>query len=77
MSTVREAAAEIVALINSSPQSPRLEEIEAVIAKAVPATLGGDDAIVRRWDAAEAAHYAVAVKNEEASDGQRSQPTTC
>ena len=70
MSTVQQAAAEIVQLINSSPMSPRQEEIEAIIARAMPATLGGDDAIVRRWEASEAAHYAVALRNEEASDGQ-------
>lgn len=34
-SPVQEAAAEIVRLINSSPRSPRVEEIEGVIAKAV------------------------------------------
>jgi hypothetical protein len=33
MSTAQEAAAAIVALINSSPRSPREEEIEAIIAK--------------------------------------------
>jgi hypothetical protein len=33
---VQEAAAEIVRLINASPRSPRQEEIEAILAKAVP-----------------------------------------
>jgi hypothetical protein len=33
MSSVKEATAEIVALINASPRSPRVEEIEAIIAK--------------------------------------------
>ena len=62
MSRVREAAAEIVQLINTSPRSPRQDEVEAIIAKAVPPAIGGDDAIVRRWEAAEAAHYAVAAQ---------------
>lgn len=65
----QEAAAAIVALVNSNPRSPRQEEIEAILAKAVPPDLGGDDAIVRRWEAAEAAHFAVAIRNEEASGG--------
>ena len=66
---VHEAAAAIVALINASPRSPREEEIANIIAKAMPATLGGDYTIVRRWEAAEAAHYAIAIRNGEASDG--------
>jgi hypothetical protein len=33
---IQEAAAEIVRLINASPRSPRQEEIEAILAKAVP-----------------------------------------
>jgi hypothetical protein len=33
MSSVKDAAAEIVALINASPRSPRVEEIEAIIAR--------------------------------------------
>ena len=67
---VHEAAAAIVALINASPRSPRQDEIASIIAKAMPVTLGGDYAIVRRWEAAEAAHYAVAIRNGEASDGE-------
>ncbi len=35
MSTIQQAAAQIVALINASPRSPRVDEIEAIIAKAV------------------------------------------
>lgn len=66
---VHEAAAAIVALINASRRSPREEEIANIIAKAMPATLGGDYAIARRWEAAEAAHYAVAIRNGEASGG--------
>jgi len=66
--SVQEAAAAIVQLINTTPRTPWPEEIEAIIAKALPSALGGDYAIVRRWEAAEAAHYALAIRNEEASD---------
>jgi hypothetical protein len=38
--TARDAAAEIVALINSSPRSPRQDEIEAIIAKAAAPSVG-------------------------------------
>jgi hypothetical protein len=37
--TPQEAAAQIVALINSSPRSPRQEEIEAIIARAEPSSV--------------------------------------
>jgi hypothetical protein len=36
IASVQQAAEAIVALINASPRSPRIEEIEAVIAKCVP-----------------------------------------
>jgi hypothetical protein len=39
--SVQEAAAAIVRLINSSPQSPRQEEIEAIIAKALQPAVSG------------------------------------
>ena len=38
MSRTRQAAAEIVALINASPRSPRVEEIEAILANIVPSS---------------------------------------
>jgi hypothetical protein len=39
MITIQQAAAEIVALINSSPHSPRQDEIEAIIAKSISPSL--------------------------------------
>ena len=41
MSTVREAAAAIVQLINASPRSPRQEEIEAILSRIGTATPSG------------------------------------
>jgi hypothetical protein len=70
--SVQQAAAAIVRLINSSPRSPRIEEIEAILARAMPSVRSDDDAIVRRWEAAEAAHYAVAIRNGESSDEEHS-----
>jgi hypothetical protein len=45
--TVDQAAAEIIALINARPSSPRLDEIEAIIAKVCPLGLTEDEAYMR------------------------------
>jgi hypothetical protein len=51
--TPSEAASEIAALINSRPESPRLDEIEAIIAKVMRPVLNADQARLRaEWDAA-------------------------
>ena len=48
---VHDAAATIVALINASPRSPRIEEIEAIIARAIgtPAAIAEPDPRLIAW----------------------------
>jgi hypothetical protein len=61
-----EAAAQIVALINSSPQSPRQDEIAAVISKVAPPTPDIDQPKHRaEWDTLLAASNAAWVRNGE------------
>ena len=57
--SVQEAAAQIVALINASPRSPRVEEIEAVIARVVPSqeTVASDTRLLE-WRETVAAYRA-------------------
>ena len=68
--SIQQAATEILALVNSSPRTPWPSEIEAIVARVGSPSTSSDFAIVHRWEAAEAAHYAVAIRNGEASDGE-------
>jgi hypothetical protein len=54
--SVQEAAGQIVALINSSPRSPRQDEIEAIIAKASTAAVCEK---TMQWRAMRARHNAI------------------